>query len=79
LQILGAIGKRPAALKYLACLRADDVAEARQIARRQTDSIERLKAARRPTREAEQVLYLLQSNLRILEEDLAGIAEEEGT
>ena len=55
------------------------VAEARQIVDRQKDSIERLKAARRATREAEQVLYLLQSNLKILEEDLARIAEEEGT
>jgi hypothetical protein len=56
------------------------VAEARQIVDRQKDSIERLKAAQRPTREAEQVLYLLQSNLRILEEDLARtIAEEEGS
>jgi hypothetical protein len=55
------------------------VAEARQIVDRQKDSIERLKAARRATREAEQVLYLLQSNLKILEEDLTRIAEEEGT
>lgn len=56
------------------------VAQGRQIVESQRQLIDHLKAIGRPTGEAERMLYVYESSLRIFEDDLARlIAKEEAT